>query len=43
MVIGAPLDDDSLDGDTNVGAVYVLFMNTDGTVKAEQKISMLTG
>lgn len=40
LVVGALYDDD---GDTNAGAVYVLFMNTDGTVKAEQKISALTG
>ena len=34
-------DDD--DGGTNAGAIYILFMNTDGTVKASQKISELEG
>ena len=37
MVVGAPLDDDG--GTGRGGAVYVLFMNADSTVKAEQKIS----
>ncbi|MCP4958647.1 MAG: hypothetical protein GY925_05180, partial [Actinomycetia bacterium] len=31
------------DGGTSRGAVYVLFLNADGTVKAEQKISSTTG
>ncbi len=40
LVIGARSDDD---GETDAGAVYILFMNTDGTVQANQKISMLEG
>lgn len=40
LVVGVPLDDD---GGTNRGAVYVLFLNADGTVKAEQKISDTAG
>lgn len=39
-IVGAPLDDD---GGTDRGAVYVLFMNANGTVKSEQKISALAG
>ncbi|NJO78637.1 MAG: cadherin-like domain-containing protein [Cyanobacteria bacterium RM1_2_2] len=34
-------DDD--DGSTNAGAVWILFLNADGTVKAHQKISALSG
>jgi hypothetical protein len=37
MVVGSILDDD---GGTNAGAVWVLFMNANGTVKTHQKISM---
>ena len=40
LVVGARRDDD---GGPNRGAVYVLFMNPDGTVKAEQKISDTAG
>lgn len=40
LVVGANADDD---GGTNRGAVYVLFMNTDGTVRAKQKISDTVG
>jgi Notch-like protein len=40
IVVGARLDDD---GFSNAGAAYVLFLNTDGTVKAEQKISYGAG
>ncbi|MCP4958788.1 MAG: hypothetical protein GY925_05895, partial [Actinomycetia bacterium] len=40
IAVGAQADDD---GGTDRGAVYVLFLNTDGTVKAEQKISSTTG
>jgi hypothetical protein len=40
LAVGAPGDDD---GDTDAGAVWILFMNTDGTVKSEQKISMDSG
>jgi hypothetical protein len=38
--VGAPLDDD---GNSAAGAVWLLFLNTNGTVKAHQKISALTG
>ncbi len=40
LAVGAPLDDD---GGTDRGAVWVLFLNTNGTVKAEQKISSTQG
>jgi hypothetical protein len=40
FVVGAWEDDD---GGVNFGAVYILFMNSDGTVRASQKISMTTG
>ncbi|MFK8103441.1 MAG: FG-GAP-like repeat-containing protein [Saprospiraceae bacterium] len=40
LVIGARSDDD---GETDAGAVYILFMNQDGTVQDNQKISMLEG
>ncbi|MCP5028498.1 MAG: hypothetical protein GY929_19655, partial [Actinomycetia bacterium] len=40
IAVGAHFDDD---GSTNRGAVYVLFLNADGTVKAEQKISDTAG
>jgi len=40
LAVGAPLDDD---GGRNAGAVYVLFMNADGTVDRHQKISPLEG
>ncbi|MEJ2721948.1 MAG: integrin alpha, partial [bacterium] len=40
IVVGAENDDD---GVQDAGAVYVLFMNDNGTVKAEQKISNGTG
>ncbi len=40
IAVGARLDDD---GGFNRGAVWVLFLNTDGTVKAHQKISSLEG
>ena len=36
LVVGAPLDDD---GGTDRGAVWILFMNDDGTVDIDQKIS----
>jgi len=41
IVVGAPGDDN--DGDADNGAVYVLFLNIDGTVKSEQKISDTEG
>lgn len=40
LVVGAPLDDD---GGTDRGAAWVLFMNDDGTVDIEQKISDTEG
>ncbi len=40
LVVGARSDDD---GATDAGAVYILFMNPDGTVQGNQKISMLQG
>lgn len=40
LVMGARSDDD---GATDAGAVYILFMNHDGTVQSNQKISMLDG
>jgi len=40
VVVGAYQDDD---GGGNRGAIFVLFMNSDGTVKAEQKISHTSG
>ena len=40
LAVGAPYDDDG--GDTR-GAVWVLFLNTDGTVKSHQKISDTQG
>ena len=36
LAVGTPLDDD---GGTDRGAVWILFMNDDGTVDTEQKIS----
>jgi fibronectin type 3 domain-containing protein len=40
LVVGAHSDDD---GGTSRGAVYILFMNSDGTVKSYQKISDTEG
>lgn len=40
LVIGARSDDD---GATDAGALYIVFLNADGTVKTNQKISMLEG
>ncbi len=40
LAVGARVDDD---GGTNRGAVWILFMNTDGTVKGQQKISSTEG
>jgi len=40
LVIGARSDDD---GQTDAGAVYIVFMNNDGSVQFNQKISMLEG
>ncbi len=44
LAAGAPLDDDGgSSSDSNRGAVWVLFLNRDGTVKVEQKISDTAG
>ena len=40
LAVGARRDDD---GGTNRGAVWILFMKSDGTVKAHQKISDTQG
>jgi Tol biopolymer transport system component len=40
LAVGAERDDD---GGTDTGAVWILFMNANGTVKAQQKISATTG
>jgi CHU domain-containing protein/FG-GAP repeat protein/VCBS repeat protein len=40
MVVGSRLDDD---GGTNTGAVYVQFLNSDGSIKSYQKISDTQG
>lgn len=40
LIVGARSDDD---GAIDAGAVYILFMNTDGTVKSNQKISAIEG
>ena len=41
VAVGAPVDDDGAFSDS--GAVYVLFLNANGTVRAEQKISATEG
>ena len=45
LAVGAHYDDDGgSDGiDSDVGAVWVLFLNTNGTVKSHQKISLTDG
>ncbi|MCH8880654.1 MAG: FG-GAP repeat protein, partial [Planctomycetes bacterium] len=43
LVVGALLDDDGCEQNCNRGAVWVLFLNTDGTVKSHQKISDTQG
>ncbi|MCP4136835.1 MAG: hypothetical protein GY754_38045 [bacterium] len=40
IAVGADRDDD---GSTNTGAVWILFLNADGTVKSHQKISATEG
>lgn len=40
VAIGAPNDDD---GGNGSGALWILFLNVDGTVKEQQKISSLSG
>ena len=46
IAVGARLDDDSataINGGVNRGAVWILFLNPNGTVKANQKISQYSG
>ena len=45
LAVGTPLDDDGGGGGefANRGAVWILFLNPSGTVKAEQKISATEG
>ena len=44
LAVGTPQDDDGgLTSAANRGTVYILFMNTDGTVKSQQKISDTEG
>ena len=40
LAVGAPGDDD---GENNSGAIYVLFLRADGSVKAHQKIAHVVG
>lgn len=40
LVVGARSDDD---GETDAGALYIVFLNSDGTVQSNQKISALEG
>ena len=40
IAVGAPYDND---GANSAGAVYILFLNSDGTVKSSQKISSSEG
>ena len=40
LVVGAPYDDD---GGTDRGAIWILFMNSNGTAAAQQKISINEG
>ena len=40
LAVGAPQDGD---GGVNLGAVWILFLNSDGTVKSHQKISQIEG
>ncbi len=45
IAVGAPYDDDDSSGSgaLDKGAVYILFLNTDGTVKGERKLSDTSG
>ncbi len=43
LAVGAPGDDDGPDAFVNRGAVWILFLNADGTVEREQKISARSG
>jgi len=40
LIVGSELDDD---GGTDIGAAWILFLNSDGTVKSHQKISDTQG
>ena len=40
LAVGAPWDDD---GGSDKGAVYILYLNSNGTVKSQAKISQLSG
>lgn len=40
IAVGAPKDDD---GGTDRGAVYIIFLNSNGTVQSQQKISSTSG
>ena len=40
LITGAQLDDD---GGTNFGAIWICYLNTDGSVKSEKKISATSG
>jgi len=39
IAVGARFDDDGAGGNNNRGAIWILFLNTNGTVKSHQKIS----
>lgn len=43
VAVGAPYDSDGGVEGQRFGAVWILFLNTDGTVKTDQKISALSG
>ncbi len=43
IAVGAMYDDDGGPGNQGRGAIYILFMNTDGTVDSYQKISATQG
>ena len=43
LAVGAKWDDDDADGGSDSGAVWILFLNPDGTVKSHQKISSTQG
>ena len=42
LAVGAERDDSYVAGGTNRGAVHVLFLNANGTVKSSQKIATTT-
>lgn len=43
MAVGAPFEDEGGPSDSNRGAVWILFLNADGTVRAQQKIASNSG